>query len=59
MAKLPAHAPVAQLDRASDFPHWDHSYPKSLTELKSRADLTDEQKRKVLAANARRMYRLS
>jgi predicted TIM-barrel fold metal-dependent hydrolase len=44
---------------ASDFPHWDHSYPKSVKELADRPDLSDDQKRQVLAANARRFYRLS
>jgi uncharacterized protein len=48
-----------QVVYASDFPHWDHSYPKSLAELKGRPDLTDQQKRKVLGANARRLYRLT
>jgi uncharacterized protein len=43
---------------ASDFPHWDHSYPKSVKELAERSDLSDEQKRDVLGANARRFYRL-
>ncbi len=43
---------------ASDFPHWDHSYPKSVKELADRPDLSDEDKRKVLAANARTFYRL-
>lgn len=43
---------------ASDFPHWDHSYPKSVKELADRADLSDEAKRNVLAANARRFYHL-
>ncbi len=43
---------------ASDFPHWDHSYPKSVKELQDRADLTDAQKRGVLAENARRLYRM-
>jgi predicted TIM-barrel fold metal-dependent hydrolase len=44
---------------ASDFPHWDHSYPKSVKELKERPDVTDDQKRKILAGTARRFYRLS
>ena len=43
---------------ASDFPHWDHSYPKSVKELADRADLSDEAKRNVLAATARRFYHL-
>ena len=40
-------------------PHWDHSYPKSVKELADRADLTDAQKRKILADNARRFYTLA
>ena len=44
---------------ASDFPHWDHSYPKSVKELADRADLTDVQKRRILADNARRFYALA
>jgi predicted TIM-barrel fold metal-dependent hydrolase len=43
---------------ASDFPHWDHSYPKSVKELADRADLSDEAKRQVLAGNAKRFYHL-
>jgi predicted TIM-barrel fold metal-dependent hydrolase len=43
---------------ASDFRHWDHSYPKSVKELADRADLADDAKRQVLAANARRFYKL-
>ena len=43
---------------ASDFPHWDHSYPKSVKELAERADLGDEAKRQVLAGNARKFYKL-
>ncbi len=43
---------------ASDFPHWDHSYPKSVKELADRTDLTDGAKRQVLAANARKFYKL-
>jgi uncharacterized protein len=44
---------------ASDFPHWDNSYPKSVKELASRADLTDAQKRRILADNARQLYHLA
>jgi predicted TIM-barrel fold metal-dependent hydrolase len=44
---------------ASDFPHWDHSYPKSVKELRDRPDLSDDQKGKILGAAARRFYRLS
>ncbi len=47
-----------QIVYASDFPHWDHSYPASLDELRTRGDLTEGQKRKILGDNARRLYRL-
>jgi predicted TIM-barrel fold metal-dependent hydrolase len=47
-----------QILYASDFPHWDHSYPKSLNELADRPDLTNEQKRKIFSENPRRLYRL-
>ena len=43
---------------ASDFPHWDHSYPKSVKELVGRTDVSDEDKRKVLAGNARKLYKV-
>ena len=43
---------------ASDFPHWDNSYPKSVKELADRADLTDAQKASILAGTARRFYAL-
>ena len=47
-----------QIVYASDYPHWDGSYPDSLDELRRREDLADAQKRKVLADNARQLYRL-
>ena len=43
---------------ASDFPHWDHSYPHSIDEIRERGDLTDAQKQKVLGDNCRRLYKL-
>jgi predicted TIM-barrel fold metal-dependent hydrolase len=45
-----------QIVYASDFPHWDHSYPGSVGEIGERGDLTDGQKRKILADNALRLY---
>jgi predicted TIM-barrel fold metal-dependent hydrolase len=48
----------SQIVYASDFPHWDNSYPASITEIRDRGDLTDTQKRKVLGDNARRLYGL-
>jgi hypothetical protein len=47
-----------QIVYASDFPHWDHSFPQSIDEIRERGDLTDTQKQKILADNARRLYRL-
>ncbi|MBI1962657.1 MAG: amidohydrolase family protein [Candidatus Rokubacteria bacterium] len=47
-----------QIVYASDFPHWDNSFPGNIDEIKERGDLTDAQKRKVLADNGRRLYKL-
>ena len=44
---------------ASDFPHWDHEYPKNIEEMRERHDLSDDTKREVLAGTARRLYGLS
>jgi len=43
---------------ASDFPHWDHSWPASIDEIRQRGDLNDTQKQKILADNARKLYKL-
>jgi uncharacterized protein len=53
-----AYLGAGQLLYASDFPHWDHSYPGSLKELTDRSDLTDDQKQKILSENPRRLYGL-
>jgi uncharacterized protein len=47
-----------QIVYASDFPHWDHSYPMSIGEIRDRGDLSEAQKRKILGDNARRLYGL-
>jgi len=47
-----------QIVYASDFPHWDHSWPASIDEIRQRGDLNDTQKQKILADNARRLYKL-
>jgi predicted TIM-barrel fold metal-dependent hydrolase len=47
-----------QIVYASDFPHWDHSWPASINEIRERGDLNDKQKQKILADNARRLYKL-
>jgi predicted TIM-barrel fold metal-dependent hydrolase len=44
---------------ASDFPHWDNSYPQSIDDIRDRGDLTDAQKNKILNDNARRLYGLA
>jgi hypothetical protein len=48
-----------QIVWASDFPHWDHSYPSSIKEISERGDLTDTQKQKILNDNGRRLYGLA
>ena len=45
-----------QIVWASDFPHWDNSYPGSIDEIRNRGDITDTQKQKILADNCRRLY---
>jgi predicted TIM-barrel fold metal-dependent hydrolase len=47
-----------QIVYASDFPHWDNSYPASIDEIRTRGDITEAQKRKILADNCRRLYGL-
>jgi uncharacterized protein len=47
-----------QIVFASDYPHWDHSFPGSIGEIRDRGDLGGAQKQKILAGNARRLYRL-
>ena len=47
-----------QIVYASDFPHWDNSFPGSIDEIKMRGDITDAQKHKVLGDNCRRLYGL-
>jgi predicted TIM-barrel fold metal-dependent hydrolase len=47
-----------QILYASDYPHWDHSYPHSVKELTDRPDLTESQKRKIFSENPRRLYGL-
>jgi uncharacterized protein len=47
-----------QILYASDFPHWDNSYPHSVKELTERPDLTEMQKRKIFSENPRRFYAL-
>ena len=44
---------------ASDYPHWDMSWPESASVLWAREDLSLDAKKNILANNARRFYNLS
>ena len=44
---------------ASDYPHWDMSWPESAVLIWSREDLALEAKKNILERNARRFYNLS
>jgi predicted TIM-barrel fold metal-dependent hydrolase len=41
---------------ASDYPHWDMTYPESAALIQKRHDLSDDAKRKILSDNACRFY---
>ena len=43
---------------ASDYPHWDGSYPESLFELEAREDLSAAAKTQILIDNPKRLYGL-
>ncbi len=43
---------------ASDFPHWDSSFPHNMEELLERQDLSDEQKTRIMRDNAKEFYAL-
>ena len=43
---------------ASDYPHWDGTFPESLYELQKREDLTEEPVAKILGDNPRALYGL-
>jgi len=44
---------------ASDYPHWDMSWPESATILWNREDLSFDTKKDLLLNNAKRFYNLS
>jgi len=44
---------------ASDFPHWDSGYPYTVKIVVERQDISEGQKKKLLAGNARRFYNLA
>jgi len=43
---------------ASDLPHWDCEYPENLHSIKSRPDLSESTKAKILATNVAKLYGL-
>jgi len=43
---------------ASDYPHWDGEFPNSTRALRTRTDLSEASRGKVLGENARRFYAL-
>jgi hypothetical protein len=43
---------------ASDYPHWDGEFPESTRALRTRTDISEADRRKLLADNARRFYGL-
>jgi hypothetical protein len=44
---------------ASDYPHWDGDWPESTKHLRSRGDISDEDRAKIAGANAQRFYGLA
>lgn len=43
---------------ASDYPHWDHHFPRSMEEFVERPDLSESLRRQILRDTALRMYGL-
>jgi predicted TIM-barrel fold metal-dependent hydrolase len=43
---------------ASDYPHWDSDWPESTKPLRTRQDISDGDREKLLSGNARRFYGL-
>ncbi len=44
---------------ASDYPHWDGDFPESTRPLRTRTDIDDDARAKILCHNAERFYDLS
>ncbi len=43
---------------ASDIPHWDNEFPQNLEHLRTRPDLTEDVKEKILYQNAKKLFDL-
>lgn len=41
---------------ASDYPHWDGMFPRVVSTIKGREDISEDAKRKILGDNAKRFY---
>jgi uncharacterized protein len=41
---------------ASDYPHWDAKFPDTVTMITSRTSITEGQKKKILGANALKLF---
>lgn len=58
---LPATVAMVGADHvlfSSDYPHSDSKFPESVKAVRERDDLSDQEKEKVLGANAERFYRI-
>jgi len=42
---------------ASDYPHWDTEWPDTVSQVVHRKDISQENKKKILAGNAKAFYR--
>ena len=43
---------------ATDYPHFDSEYPHTVSTIRSRKDLTERQKAKILGENAKALLNL-
>jgi len=41
---------------ASDYPHWDGLFPRAVSTLRERTDISEKSKQKILSENAKRFY---
>jgi predicted TIM-barrel fold metal-dependent hydrolase len=41
---------------ASDYPHWDGLFPRAVSTLRERTDISEKSKQKILSDNAKRFY---
>ncbi len=41
---------------ASDYPHWDGMFPYVVSTIRSRKDISENVKKKILGDNAKRLY---